>query len=244
MAPGSGGNEAGGMKKTVLLIDHPVSQRDDRASMRLSAMGYAVQWCCPGKGEPLPEPESTYTAVVVYGGAESANDDTAKPYIAAELEWIERWLETGKPYLGFCLGAQLLARTLGARVAPHPEGFYEIGYVPVAATPAADGLAAGLSHVYHWHKEGFEVPGGAELLFQGPVFPNQAFRYGGNAYGLQFHPEVTVEAMSRWIREAAHMLDNPNAHPPERQLTDAAKYDAPLSAWLDRFLDRWIEDAG
>lgn len=232
------------MKKTVLLIDHPVSQRDDRASVRLAEMGYALEWCCPGKGELLPEPTGDHVAVVVYGGAESVNDGAAHPHVLAEIEWIEGWLETGKPFLGFCLGAQLLARALGAPVARHPEGLHEIGYVPVQATPAADGLAAGLSHVYHWHNEGFEVPDGAELLIQGPVFANQAFRYGSSTYGLQFHPEVTVAAMSRWMRDAAHMLEEPNAHPRERQLADAAKYDAPLSDWLDRFLDRWMKDAG
>ena len=228
-------------RKRILLIDHPVSQRDDRASTRLTEMGFAVDWCCPGKGEALPAAES-YAAAVVYGGAESANDSDTKPYIAAELDWIEGWLGTGKPYLGFCLGSQLLARVLGARVAPHAEGFHEIGYVPVTATPAADGLASGLSHVYHWHKEGFEVPAGAELLFQGPIFPNQAIRYGSNTYGLQFHPEVTVDSMRRWIRDAAHMLAAPNAHPAERQLADAALYDAPLAAWLDRFLERWVKE--
>jgi GMP synthase (glutamine-hydrolysing) len=231
-------------KKTIILIDHPVSQRDDRASTRLAAKGYHLEWCCPGKGEPLPEVGPRHVAAVVYGGAESANDGPSKPYIAAELKWIEDWLATGKPYLGFCLGSQMLAHVLGGRVAPHPKGWYEIGYVPVEATPAADGLSVGLSHVYHWHKEGFEVPACGELLFAGPVFPNQAFRYGTNAYGLQFHPEVGLASISRWMREASHMLENPNAHKPERQLADAAKYDAPLEAWLDRFLDRWIKDAG
>ena len=232
------------MKQTIILIDHPVSQRDDRASVRLAEMGYAVEWCCPGKGEALPDPAGEHVAAVVYGGVESVNDGAEKPHIAAELKWIEGWMKTGKPYLGICLGAQLLARTLGARVAPHPEGLHEIGYVPVNPMPAADGLAAGLSHVYHWHTEGFEVPAGAELLFEGPVFPNQAFQYGGNAYGLQFHPEVTVAGMSRWMREAAHMLTAPNAHPRDRQLADAAKYDAPLADWLNRFLDRWIKSMG
>jgi GMP synthase (glutamine-hydrolysing) len=79
-------------------------------------------------------------------------------------------------------------------------------------------------------------------LFQGPIFPNQAIRYGSNTYGLQFHPEVTVDSMRRWMRDAAHMLAAPNAHPAERQLADAALYDAPLAAWLDRFLERWVKE--
>ncbi|MCH8038211.1 MAG: glutamine amidotransferase, partial [Proteobacteria bacterium] len=86
------------------------------------------------------------------------------------------------------------------------------------------------------------VPAGAELLATGPVFPNQAYRYGRNAYGLQFHPEVTVPVMSRWMKEAGHMLAYPNAQPRERQLADAERYDAPLEAWLERFLDDWLAE--
>ncbi|MFQ6018283.1 MAG: hypothetical protein ACE5KF_08805 [Kiloniellaceae bacterium] len=230
------------MNQTVLLIDHPVGKRDDRVSGRLVARGFRIEWRGPGKGESLPAPEADYDAVVVYGGAESANDGAAKPYIREELDWIERWLDGGKPFLGLCLGGQLLARVLGARVAPHPEGLYEIGYFPVKPAGAAGGFVDGLSHVYHWHKEGFEVPRSAELLAEGTTFPNQAFRYGRNAYALQFHPEVPVPVMTRWLQEAAHMLGNPNAHPPERQLADAERFDAPLAAWLDGFLDDWLAD--
>ncbi|MFQ5773477.1 MAG: GMP synthase [Kiloniellaceae bacterium] len=231
------------MTKIVVLVDHPVGKRDDRASRRLVERGYRVEWVRPADGERLPEPGPEHAGAIVYGGAESANDDAAKPYIRAELDWIARWLDSGKPYLGFCLGGQLLARVLGAAVRPHPEGFYEIGYVPVAPTAAADGFLGGLRHVYHWHKEGFEVPGGATLLATGPTFPNQAFRAGRDAYALQFHPEVTLGVMTRWMDEAAHMLDNPNAHPRERQLADAAKYDALMAAWLDRFLRHWLSDS-
>jgi GMP synthase (glutamine-hydrolysing) len=232
------------MKGIVILIDQPVGRRDDRASKYLAAQGYQVQWCNPGKGEALPVPGPGHVGVMVYGGAESANDDLEKPFLRAELDFIETWLETGKPFLGFCLGAQLLSRVLGGRVGPHPEGLYEIGYVPVQAAPGADGFLDGVSHVYHWHHEGFTVPAGATLLAEGPVFPNQAFRYGANAYGLQFHPEIPVAVMTRWMREAGEHLSQPNAHPKDRQLADAKRYDAALEAWMRKFLDSWIVGEG
>lgn len=231
------------MSKTVLLVDHAVGERDDRASARLAAMGYETRWVSPAKGDTLPDPTVEAAAVIVYGGAESANDDVATPYIRAELDWIEGWLQTGRPFLGLCLGAQMLARVLGSKVEAHPEGLFEIGYVPVQPATGANGFLDGLSHVYHWHKEGFEVPRSATKLAHGPVFPDQAFVYRGNAYGLQFHPEVTVPVMTRWMESAAHMLDNDNAHPRDRQLADAAKYDPLMAAWLDRFLRDWLNAA-
>lgn len=228
------------MKPSILLIDHPVGRRDDRASAMLREMGYATQWCSPGKGDSLPPVDNGHAAAVVYGGAESVNDAESKDYLRAEIDWIGQWAESGRPFLGICLGAQMLARALGAPVNRHAEGLHEIGYVEIEPTSAAAGFMDEAMHVYHWHNEGFEVPACAELLASGPVFPNQAFRYGRKAYGIQFHPEVSREVMQRWMREAGHMLEEPGAHPSDMQLADSERFDAPMESWLRRFLPDWL----
>ncbi|MGF1593577.1 MAG: gamma-glutamyl-gamma-aminobutyrate hydrolase family protein [Kiloniellaceae bacterium] len=228
------------MRSTILLIDHPVGLRDDRASAQLREMGYRLEWCSPGKGDSLPPVDSDYAGVVCFGGAESVNDAGSKPYIRQEIDWIGQWVDSGRPYFGICLGSQLLASALGGRVARHRDGLHEIGYVEIAPTAAANGFLGAPMHVYHWHNEGFEVPDSAELLASGPVFPNQAFRYGDKAYGIQFHPEVGREVMQRWMREAGHMLQEPGAQSSEQQLAGCARHDAEMAAWLRDFLNRWL----
>lgn len=232
------------MPRKVLLIDHPVGKRDDRASRMLAERGYEVQWCSPGRGDSLPDPVNgpDFAAAVVYGGPESANDGENAPYIAEEIDWVGRWAASEKPYLGICLGAQLLARSLGASVSRHPEGRHEIGFVEIKPTAASNGFLGEPLHVYQWHKEGFEIPEGAERLASGQVFPNQAYRLGEKIYGIQFHPEVTPEISQRWISEAGHMLVEPGAHSAERQMADSKLHNARLEDWLGGFLDRWLPE--
>jgi GMP synthase (glutamine-hydrolysing) len=172
------------------------------------------------------------------GGCMSANDDL--PGLRVELSLIERALDAEIPYLGICLGAQLLARALGARVGPHPGGHAEIGYFPIYATPEGGELFAMGHRVYHWHMEGFELPVGAELLATGELFPNQAIRYGANAYGIQFHPEVTPEIMEDWLKDSPERLSLPGAQCPQTQRAHRRDHHEPLGHWLDRFLDRWL----
>ena len=228
------------MKPSILLIDHPVGRRDDRASAQLRALGYRTEWCSPGKGDRLPDIDGGHTAAIVYGGAESVNDAESKAYLREEIDWIGRWADSGRPFLGICLGAQMLASALGGRVGWHDDGLHEIGYVKIDPTPASNGFLGESMHVYHWHNEGFEVPACAELLASGPVFPNQAFRYGDKAYGIQFHPEVSREVMQRWMREAGHMLEEPGAQSSEEQLAGCERYDADMEDWLRQFLARWL----
>jgi GMP synthase (glutamine-hydrolysing) len=154
-------------------------------------------------------------------------------------------LREQKPFLGLCLGAQMLAKHLGAQVTTHPDGRAEIGYYPLLPTPDGMRLADEIgapwpSHVYHWHREGFECPSGAETLATGDDFPTQAIRVGPNAFGLQFHPEVTHAMMCRWTVRAAERLKLPGAQDRARQIEGRYIHDPHVSRWLDAFLDRWL----
>ena len=136
------------------------------------------------------------------GGPMSANDDL--PYIRQELGLIERAAAAGKPVLGICLGAQLIAKALGARVYRNPVK--EIGWYPITWTRAADrdALLAGLGGqetVFHWHGETFDLPGGRRVAGQFERCRHQAFRWGASVYGFQFHLEVTPEMIADWVRQ-------------------------------------------
>lgn len=173
-------------------------------------------------GQPAASPEwESATALIFLGGPMSANDDL--PYLREELRIIERAVADGKPVLGICLGAQLVARALGARVYRNPAK--EIGWAPVAWREAAhsDPLFRGLTDremLFHWHGETFDLPVGAVWLASSEACRHQAFR-SGSAYGLQFHLEVTPEMISAWCAEDANSGDvreleapiNPHANP-------------------------------
>lgn len=231
------------MGKRALLVRHVRNKRDDRLSRCLLTLGYELQWCCPATGDPLPRIDGRYQVAIVYGGVQSANDGGDRPYICREIDWIARWVSLGRPFLGICLGSQLLARALGARVKLHPLGLAEVGYAWVRPTPAARGFLDCPQLFYEWHTEGFEVPDQAELIAVGDVFPNQAFRFRDHVYGLQFHPEVTPEIILAWMGEAPHALDQPGAHRRTRQVADMRRFDVPAKRWLERFLCEWLAAA-
>ena len=145
---------------------------------------------------------SEANALVFMGGPMSANDDHA--YLQREIRYIRDASERGQMVLGVCLGAQLIAKALGASV--HANTVKEIGWAPVTFTRAAasDPLFAGLHQaetVFHWHGETFTLPPGAELLASSDACRHQAFRVGNHFYGLQFHLEVTPPMIAEWCRE-------------------------------------------
>lgn len=232
------------MEDRILVVVHRLPARLGRLGLSLQSRGYGIDTCCPLEGQRLPDPES-YRAVVVLGGAMSANDDTVLPGLRRELDWIPVVLRKQVPFLGICLGAQLLSRALGARVAPNSEGRAEIGYYPVYATAAGGDLFGGRGlRVYHWHMDGFDLPRGSQLLASGDAFPNQAFRYDGNVYALQFHPEVTLEIMTSWLQQGVRRLVLPGAQCARSQYAGHRQHHALLGQWLNCFLDQWLAGRG
>ncbi|AJE04006.1 type 1 glutamine amidotransferase [Geobacter pickeringii] len=142
-------------------------------------------------------------AAVVLGGAMGVHDTARHPFLLDVTRFVGGAVERGLPFLGICLGGQLLADALGAAVTSGAHG--EKGTLPVVLTPAgeADPLFAGISReflTFQWHDDTFAVPPGGTLLASSPACPHQAFRVGNAAYGLQFHPEVTPAIVDTWAR--------------------------------------------
>jgi GMP synthase (glutamine-hydrolysing) len=158
----------------------------------------------PSGDLPSRDRQGAVAGLILMGGSMSVNDDL--PWLRREENCIREAVKRGVPVLGVCLGAQLIAKALGARVSSSPVK--EIGWAPVYWTGAAasDRLFAGLSGpetLFHWHGETFDLPAGAELLAYSDGCARQAFRVGNNVYGLQFHLEVTPSMIEEWIRQDA-----------------------------------------
>lgn len=146
--------------------------------------------------------------LIFLGGPMSVNDDLA--YIRRELGFIDMALAAGRPILGMCLGAQLIAKALGANVYRNPVK--EIGWSAVRRTEAGhrDALLAGFEDsemVLHWHGETFDLPRASTWLAFSDDCRHQAFRYGSNVYGIQFHLEVTPDMIQEWLRADVNQED-------------------------------------
>lgn len=227
------------MAGKILIILHSATSSPGRVGHMLKERGYTLDIRRPCLGDSLPETLVEHDGAAIFGGPMSANDCDA--FIRQETDWIAIPLKENKPFLGICLGAQMLARHLGGTVAPHGEGQVEIGYYPLTATDAGRELGDWPETVYHWHREGFTLTAGCELLATGETFRNQAFRYDGGAFGLQFHPEVTRLMMHRWSVTGAHRFVLKGAQNGAEQLSNQILYDAPVRQWLVGFLDHWLK---
>lgn len=218
----------------ILTVLHQERSSPGRVGHLLLEAGFALDIRRPPLGDTLPETLEDHAGAVIFGGPMSAND--SEDFVRAETDWLAIPLAEDKPFLGICLGAQMLANHLGGRVGPHPDGLVEIGWYPLEPTEAGRALMDWPSMVYHFHREGFELPQTATLLATGSCYPNQAFRYGKNAWGVQFHAELTRAMMHRWVVRGAERFTLCGAQQGRDHLDGRMIYDAVLRAWLHRFL--------
>lgn len=228
--------------RPILIVLHQEHSTPGRVGQALRARGFTLDIRRPALGDPLPETMAGHRAAIVFGGPMSANDDL--DYIRTEIDWIGVPLKEEAPFWGICLGGQLMAKRLGATVYGREDDKVEIGYYPIHPTEEGRDLFTDPTYVYQWHREGFELPSGAVRLAESESYPVQAMRYGANAYGIQFHPELTALMMNIWLTRGRERLELPGAQPAAAHRRARHQYDLELRAWLERFLDHWLGESG
>jgi len=220
----------------VLLIVHQQHSSPGNVGNWFRANGFPLDIRRPRFGDPLPETLEDHTGAVIFGGPQSANDPD--DFIRREIDWIAVALREDKPFLGICLGAQMLALHLGGEVGSHPQGRVEMGYYPITPTSRGARLMDWPAQVYQWHREGFSLPEESVLLAEGENFAQQAFSCG-SAFGLQFHPEITDLVMNRWVTRSGYRLVLPGARPGPGHRRDHMIHGPGQRNWLDQFLKIW-----
>ena len=184
----------------VLVLQHIACEPPGEFEHVLVERGARIHRVELDEGEPLPE-RAAFDAIVAMGGPMSVNDEAELPWLAGEKALIRTAVEAGVPFWGACLGVQLLASSLGARVYAGDKP--EVGVLSVELTDEGrdDPVFAGLPPRFptlQWHGDTFDLPAGAVRLASSPAYPNQAFRYGQRAYGVQFHVEVSDSMAEEW----------------------------------------------
>lgn len=189
----------------VLAVIHGESVRSGVFGDVVRARGHGLEEWSLAWGTPLPRPVDAYGAVLIFGGAMHADQDQHHPWLREEDLFLQRLLDQHTPVLGICLGAQLLAKAAHAAVFPMDDGDAEVGWFEVELTDAGvdDPLLGRLPRTFEafqWHYYAHAVPAGAVELASNRAC-TQAFRLGDNAWGVQFHPEVTLQQVQSWVDE-------------------------------------------
>jgi GMP synthase (glutamine-hydrolysing) len=174
---------ASSVTKPVLVILHQEQSSPGQVGNVFRMQSVPLDIRRPRFGDPLPATLADHTGVVIFGGPMSAND--TDDFVRQEIRLIELALKEERPFLGLCLGAQMMAIALGANIRPHPDEHVEIGYHSVIPLASATIGGDWPRTVFQWHKEAFDLPGGSELLATADSwFTNQAFRHGRAAFGF------------------------------------------------------------
>ena len=228
------------MKIALFILHQKTSEAVDIAN-KLKIRGFDFEIIRPSLGESLPTNLNNYSAIVIFGGPMSVNDNDE--FMKKEIDWIGQVLQSEVPFLGICLGAQILVKYLGCKVEKNPNELSEIGFYKIQPTENGIKMFQSQDVFYQFHTEGFELPSGCELLAKGDIFTNQAFRYK-NCYGLQFHPEVNIYLHLKWLFlvliKKPHILFKNGAQNIFYQLWLRIKYNNSISRWLDDFLDNYL----
>ena len=229
------------MKKALLVMHQKRSHPGD-IGQKLIDRGYVLDIRKPCIGDTLPNNLDDHSLVVIFGGPMSVNDSNYD-FLDYEINWLKVVIESGKPFLGICLGAQMLAKHLGGSVKKIDCNSSEIGFYEILPTNSGVNIFDDQKFFFQWHSEGFNLPKNSTLLASGKKFKVQAFQHK-NCYAIQFHPEVNFKLHLRWLYFV--IVSSPNrlfvkgSQNLIYQMYLRIKYNSKISKWLDTFLDQYF----
>ncbi|WP_162903709.1 type 1 glutamine amidotransferase [Leucobacter sp. wl10] len=228
----------------LLVVQHEADAGIGQFAARLASVDLAVETVGAATRRAVPASLDGFDALIVLGGAPQPTDDDAAPWLPRVRSLVADAIDREAPYLGVCLGAQVLAVVAGGTVAParvRPE----VGLTDIVLDPEAKGdpLFGGLPErvrAVEWHfDEVIELPDGAVRLGGSEACEHQAFRLGTHAWGVQFHPELLSEGLSRWVRDSPDSLRRAGLSA-DQVLELVASKDRYLQAVWGAFFDRWV----
>lgn len=225
--------------KSLLAIRHVPFEDLGSFEVPLTEAGYAIRYVDAPTADFTLLAEAKLDLLVVLGGPIGVNEQKDYPFLSDEVRMLEARVKQRGPTLGICLGSQLIAHALGARV--HKSHAVEIGWKRLRLNPA--GLDSSLKHftrpVFHWHGDTFELPAGARLLASTESCAHQAFSFGSTLLALQFHPEVTARGLEQWyVGHAGELRERGVPLAGLRQ--EAERYAPALAQESAAFLRDWL----
>ena len=228
----------------ILILKHIEIEGPATIGQFFTDEGFEIRVLDLHKGGRLPKTFDHLDAVISLGGPMNVYEEDKYPFLKEENVFLQGILERGIPFMGICLGGQLLAKASGSKVGRSPEK--EVGFAPVQLTaagkkdPLFQGVAGPLD-VFQWHEDMFEVPAAGTLLASSSACPHQAFRVGQCAYGVQFHIEITDQSIREWSEAYFPAGDRTFAEKKKAMLADYQKKKEQFNDVADKIYENFLK---